>query len=48
MFCEWFVLIRPVDQHSFDGTCCFYWLKCPLKLVKEVYLLFGRCLDEIL
>lgn len=34
---EWVAMTRPADQHSPDGTRRPYWLKRPLKPVREAY-----------
>jgi len=46
VFREWLALTRPADQHSPDGTRRPYWLKRPLKPVKEAFLLPGMRKDK--
>ena len=46
VFREWLALTRPADKHSPDGTRRPYWLKRPLKPVKEAFLLPGMRKDK--
>ena len=43
---QWLALTRPATTHSPDGTRRPYWLKRPLKPVREAYLLPGHRPEE--